>query len=476
MMSLVEPAGILSPRLRPLTIGLLLTVTAVAFEALAVATVLPVTVRELGGLSLYGWAFSAFFLTNVVGISVWGTQADRHGPRRPYAYGLGLFGLGLVIGGLAPSMPVLVLGRAVQGMGAGALSSTLYVSIGIGYPGPAKAHMLAALSSAWVVPGLIGPAIAGLVATHASWRLVFLGLLPVLVLAGTLTLRALRQLPGPARAADESTGDGEPVPSGRFWTSVRLAAGASLLLAGLSSRHLWLLVPLVIVGATMAGPALRRLLPLGTLRADPGIPAAILSRGALTFAFFGTEAFLTLALTSTRHLSPAAAGLCLTGAATSWASGSWMQARVGGTWTRRRSGVLGASLVAAGIAITATALIASVPVAVAPLGWVIAGLGMGFTYQVGTLVVLEEAPPNQVGQLSSALQLAELISVAVATGAGGAIIGAVVRHAGTRRAGIALVDVMTVIAALVCVAVCTRLPRRATPPTHEANEIQRIAP
>jgi MFS family permease len=125
--------------------------------------------------------------------------------------------------------------------------------------------------------------------------------------------------------------------------------------------------------------------------------------------------------------------------------------------------VLGASLVTAGIATTATALIASVPVMVAPVGWVIAGLGMGFTYQVGTLVVLEEAPPNQVGQLSSALQLAELISVAVATGAGGAIVGVVVRHAGTRRVGIALVDIMTVVAAIGCVTVCTRLPHRPTP-------------
>src|SRR5262245_19728736 len=104
--------GIWSHANRSLTVGLLLTIAAAAFEALAVATTMPATARDLGGLALYGWAFSAFMLTNLVGITVAGAEADRQGPARPFLVGVGLFAFGLLIGGLAPRMEVVILGRA----------------------------------------------------------------------------------------------------------------------------------------------------------------------------------------------------------------------------------------------------------------------------------------------------------------------------------------------------------------------------
>src|SRR5689334_19849047 len=143
--ALAEPApeGIWGRTNRTLTIGLVLIVVGVAFEALAVATTLPATSRDLGGLALYGWAFSAFMLTNLIGITVAGSEADRMGPRRPFVVGVALFTLGLTIAGLAPTMPIVILGRAVQGFGAGVTSSVAYVAIGRGYSEAAKARMLA---------------------------------------------------------------------------------------------------------------------------------------------------------------------------------------------------------------------------------------------------------------------------------------------------------------------------------------------
>src|SRR3954471_1859615 len=158
---IASPPGIWSGTHRSLTIGLILTVSGAAFEALAVATTLPATIKDLGGLALYGWAFSAFMLTNLVGITVAGSEADRQGPARPFVVGVGLFVLGLTIAGLAPSMALVILGRAVQGFGAGVISSVAYVAIGRGYAESARPRMLAMLSSAWVVPGLVGPALAG---------------------------------------------------------------------------------------------------------------------------------------------------------------------------------------------------------------------------------------------------------------------------------------------------------------------------
>jgi len=126
--------GLWSPKRRALSLGMVFTITLLAFEALAIGTVMPAVARELHGLELYGWAFSAFFLGDLVGIVVVGGLIDRAGLARPFVLGLILFALGLVIGGLAPSMEVLVAGRLLQGLGAGAIPPTAYVAIGRSLP------------------------------------------------------------------------------------------------------------------------------------------------------------------------------------------------------------------------------------------------------------------------------------------------------------------------------------------------------
>jgi MFS family permease len=131
----------------------LLVISGAAFESLAVATTLPAIIRELGGLNLYGWAFSAFMLANLLGITIAGAEADRDGPARPLALGGSIFILGLLIVGLAPAILVVIAGRAVQGFGAGMLSSVVYVSIGRGYPEALKPRMLAMTSTAWAGAG-----------------------------------------------------------------------------------------------------------------------------------------------------------------------------------------------------------------------------------------------------------------------------------------------------------------------------------
>src|ERR1700722_9132642 len=108
-----SPAGgIWAPAYRTLTVGLVLAVTFVAFEALAVATIVPLVCRHLGDLRLYGWVFSAFLLSSLIGIVVAGTLADRVPLGQPMLAGLALFALGLVIGGTAPALPGPLGGRA----------------------------------------------------------------------------------------------------------------------------------------------------------------------------------------------------------------------------------------------------------------------------------------------------------------------------------------------------------------------------
>src|SRR5436190_3151125 len=107
--------------MRLLTLGLVLTVTLIAFSALAVETILPLVSNDLGGVSLYGWVFSAFFLASLASVIVAGGVADERGALIPYGVGLTLFVVGLATAGAAPAMLVLVAGRLVQGIGSGAI-------------------------------------------------------------------------------------------------------------------------------------------------------------------------------------------------------------------------------------------------------------------------------------------------------------------------------------------------------------------
>ena len=101
-----DEGGVWAPGRRRLTAALVLTITLVAFESLAIATVMPVVSDDLGGLGLYGWVFSGFFLGSLLGIVLAGWAADRRGTRLPFAVGLSLFAVGLVVGGTAPTMGI----------------------------------------------------------------------------------------------------------------------------------------------------------------------------------------------------------------------------------------------------------------------------------------------------------------------------------------------------------------------------------
>ncbi|HEX2038699.1 MAG TPA: MFS transporter, partial [Acidimicrobiales bacterium] len=354
---------------RPLTIGLVLVVTGIAFEALAVATVMPEVARDLDGLRLYGWAFSAFMLAHVAGVAVAGPIGDHRGPAQPFAVGLVLFGAGLLLGGLAPVMPLVVVGRAVQGLGAGAVMSMAYVAMGHAYPAEARARLFAVLSTAWVVPGMVGPAVAGAVADSVGWRAVFLGLVPMLPVAGVLTLPVLHRL-GP-------DGPVEDRPESRVADAVRLAAGAGVVVAGLGSSSLPVLVASVAAGLAVGARSLGRLVPAGTFRSAGPLPSAAAVRALTGIAFFATEAFVPLALTSLRGWSTTEAGLVLSTSAVTWAAGSWVQTRLGPAWGHRRVGRAGAALVAVGVVGMALVLVRDVPALVAVPAWAAGGLGMG---------------------------------------------------------------------------------------------------
>lgn len=437
------------PARRGLTLGLVLTVTFIASESLAIVTVMPVVARDLHGLSLYGWVFSSFMLASLVGIVVAGRDADRHGPGRPYVMGLVLFTAGLLVAGTAPSMAVLVLGRTLQGLGAGAVPAVAYVAIGRSLPASMQARMMAVLSTAWVVPGIVGPGLAAEVAHLFSWRWVFLGIVPLVGLAGPMALPALLRLGRPeAEAATEH----------RVVDGIRTAAGAALLLGALTSTNVFEGIGLALAGLVVGFHSLRRLLPPGTFTAHRGLPATILSRGLLTFAFFGADAYVTLTITTVRHHGTVMAGAVVTVSTLAWAAASWLQARLSTRWEGRRMIRLGLLCVLLATLGMIWQLRQGVPVVEGFVAWTVAGFGMGLAYAPLSLMMLREAPSGLEGWASASLNLADVLGIALGVGFGGAAVAAASRHAGAVTTGVAVAFGTAALAGVVGLCVSRQLP------------------
>jgi len=435
--------GLWSPKRRVLSGGLVLTITLVAFEALAVSTVLPIVAKELGGKELYGWVFTAFFLGSLIGIAVVGGTVDRGALGRPFALGLGLFGLGLLIGGLAPTMEVLIVARFIQGLGAGTIPPIAYVAIGRSLPESLRPRMFATLSTAWILPGVIGPAVAGLVGETLGWRYVFLGLLPFIAVAGVLTHHAIAAVRVPETTAAQEALAGN-AGRRRLPSALLVSFGAGLFMAGLTTGEPVLTVVLVGLGLIAGIPALLRLTPAGTLTARPVLPAAVLLRGILTCTFFGVDAYVTLALEDGRGLSAIAAGVVLTAATLSWTAGSWTQARNSERWPTRSFVRAGFVVVIVGLALFSLILLPDVPVWLAAPTFAVAGYGMGLAYAPLALIVLREAPTESQGTASSALSLMDTLGTAVGTGVSGAIVAASLRSSGEVGPGLAVAFVVAI--------------------------------
>jgi MFS family permease len=204
--------------------------------------------------------------------------------------------------------------------------------------------------------------------------------------------------------------------------AVAVTAGAGLVLAGLSTGSVIWGTLLAVPGFVVGVRAFVQLVPTGTLRVAPGLPAAVAVRGILTFAFFGADAYVSLTLSSVRGTSTTFAGVALTAGTLSWTAGSWVQARRVDRVGPRRLVVTGFALVAAGNVVLTMTLFDALPPATGVLAWTIAGLGMGLAYAPLSLTVLAAAAEGQEGAATAALQLSDVLGVALGTGLAGAIV------------------------------------------------------
>ena len=431
----LESTGIFHRDYLLVTLGACALVFLAAFESLAVTTIMPLVSRVLDGASLYALAFAGPLATGVIGMVAAGNWSDRRGPVGPLYASVAMFVLGLLIAGTASTMPALVAGRLVQGLGGGAMTVALYVVIARVYPPPLHPKIFAAFSAAWVFPSLVGPFAAGLVAQLVSWHWVFLGVVGLVVPALLMIVPALRGLrgtpdgAGPVRGTGRTAREDMSTPAPRkAWGYGRLACAvlAALAVLGLNlSAGLPAAGGIVAVAAVVVALiAVRPLVPRGTLTARRGLPSVILTRGLASAAFFGAEVYLPYLLVERYVFSPTFAGLTLTGGAVAWAAGSAIQGRLGARLDHRLAVRIGAALVLGAVVLVLVTTVLSWPAAVAITAWVFAGGGMGLMYARLSVMTLALSSKENEGFNSSAMSISDSLGGALSLAATGIIFAA----------------------------------------------------
>ncbi|GAB3076650.1 MFS transporter [Pedococcus soli] len=409
----------------PFAIGAVALVTLGAFENRATTTVLPTVARDLDGLWLFGAASAAPLVSFVLATVVAGAWADHRGPVRPLLAGMAVFVASQVLMAVAPGMALFTVGRFGSGISEAFMDVSLTVLLARALPEALRAKVFAAFAAAWVLPSLLGPPVAGLLAQTWSWRSVFAVGIALMVPAALLLRPSMR-------ASSAATGPATPW-TGQEHRAVRAAALAAVGLGALtaggslfggSSTARVLGLSLVAAGLACTVPAVRAVLPAGTLRLVHGIPALVALRGLVAAAFGTAGSLLPLMLTTIHHLGPAAAGVSLTVTGLCWAAGSQLhgldavQRRVGAV---RRLQV-GFALITVGIAGPALSSLGLLPVAPGLVLWGVAGLGMGIVSPTLSTQLLLLAPVSDQGRITAASSLTASVAQAVALAGAGALI------------------------------------------------------
>ena len=150
-----------------------------AMDALIMTAAMPTIVAELGGLQMFSWVYSAYFLARAVALPIFGKLADLFKSKQLFLFAIGLFVVASLLAGLAPNMTVLIIARALQGIGAGGNFALVYIVLTDIAAPDQRGRTLSLGSFIWGLASVLGPTLGGLMVTYLSWRWIFLINLPL---------------------------------------------------------------------------------------------------------------------------------------------------------------------------------------------------------------------------------------------------------------------------------------------------------
>jgi EmrB/QacA subfamily drug resistance transporter len=303
--------------------GVMLVIFLFAIDATVVSTAMPTIVAKLGGLDLYSWVFSIYMLTSALTTPLFGKLSDLYSRRRLMLIGIGIFVAGSTLCGAAQSMEQLILFRAVQGLGGGAIYALSFIVVGVLFPPEERARMQGIISGIWGVASVLGPLAGGLIVEHWDWRWVFFVNLPITAVAIALIVVGLVETAHERRAHKLDAAG-----------LVTLFAALLLLFYALShSAHSYQALDATLAGLTVLGLIFLVIFYYIEARAaEPIIPldlfhsrfyrtsTAVAALAAM--GVFGAISYLPLYLQGVTGLSASRAGMVLLFLSMAWTVGS----------------------------------------------------------------------------------------------------------------------------------------------------------
>lgn len=399
-------------RLYVITATMMLSLFLASVEATIVATAMPTIVADLGGLSIYAWAFAAFQVASTTAVPILGKLSDIYGRLAIYLISVAIFIVGSALCGFAGSMEQLVLFRAVQGLGAGGLLPLAFTIIGDIFTFEQRAKIQGVFSGVWGVSSVIGPLIGGFLVDKVSWQWVFFFNIPFGFLAAGMMIAAWREVTPRTRAQVDFIGAG------------LLASGIVTLLIALSQLNeprgwelptFWVLfviaVALLILLFWVEHRAPNPILPIALFHDRLFMAAS--GHGLLSgFALFGTTAFIPFFAQTVLGTSATAAGATLTPQIVAWVVGSIVSSRLLLRYGYRSIAMLGVTLLVIGSAMM-TQVGAHIPLWYMYIAVGVCGLGMGFTIPSFTIAVQASVARQAMGTATSTLQFSRNIGGAI---------------------------------------------------------------
>src|SRR5476651_46856 len=400
-----------------------------ATNSYIVITILPSVVQDIGGLAWYAWNTTLYVVCSILGSALSARLMRSAGPRGSYLTAAAIFIAGAAICAAAPSMPVLLLGRAIQGLGGGFLFALSYAMINLVFKESLWPRAMALISAMWGIATLIGPAIGGIFAELHAWRYAFGLLVPVTLLFGVLVWRTL-----PAQQAKPQAA--EPLP----FIQLALLTGSVLVVsAGSLSSHGWVNLGGIVVALLMV-MLLRqrefsstvRLLPRNSLSLSSPLCWLYMTM-ALLMIGLGCEIYVPYLLQHLHGQTPLAAGYITAAAAAGWT----LSEVASSGWTGRRADnaiVFGPLILAAGLLL----LLFTVPVAFGMpwlnisgvvLGLTLAGFGIGLGWPHLLTRVLQQAPEEDREKAGASITVVQSFAAAL----GAALAGTVANFAGVNQ-------------------------------------------
>lgn len=415
------------------TAGVMTGMFLAALEATVIATAMPTVIASVGGMNHYSWVFSAYLLASTVTVPIWGKLSDLYGRRPLYQIGIGIFLLGSVLSGLSQTMNQLIIFRAIQGIGAGALVPLGMTIVGDIYTLRERAKMQGFFSGVWGVASVIGPLLGGFITDQWNWRWVFFINIPVGLAAALIMGVALRE---PKRTSK---------PEIDYAGALTLTASVTMLMLALVEagslgellrmRNIALLAGsaiLAFVFIRIEKKAAEPVVPLGLFR-NRVVSVSVIAGFLAGIAMFGAITYVPLFAQGGRGVSATEAGSMLTPLMLSWV----MMSIIGGRLLLR---IGFKPMVMAGFSILALSfMIFSTFDSATPRLWLVLdlclmGSGLGLSMLTLLLAIQQSVPRTQLGITTSLNQFSRSIGGAVGVAVMGAILTASFQTASVRIA------------------------------------------